>query len=71
VAEIHANHPDGDEAAINAFLERFYATPFARRKAMLEELKARNKAGTPALASDRGFSANSRGLGKPWGTVQE
>lgn len=49
LAEIRANHPTGDTAAAEAFISRFHATPFGARKAMLADLKARNRTGAPAL----------------------
>lgn len=48
LTEIHANHPKGDTASAEAFIARFHATPFGARKAMLSDLKARNRMGTPA-----------------------
>lgn len=48
LAEIRDHHPEGDTAAVEAYITRFNATPLADRKAMLDDLKARNKAGTPA-----------------------
>ena len=43
VAEIHANHPSGDLAEIKRFIQRFDATPFAARAALLADLKAQGK----------------------------
>ncbi|GAA0310423.1 inorganic phosphate transporter [Rhodovulum strictum] len=48
IAEIRAHHPQGDSAAAEQFIARFHATPFGARKAMLADLKARNRAGVPA-----------------------
>lgn len=48
LAEIRAHHPDGATAAVDAYIARFNATPLAERRAMLDDLKARNKAGAPA-----------------------
>ena len=39
VAEIRSHHPEGDEAAVQRFLERFYSTPLAERKQLLRDLK--------------------------------
>jgi PiT family inorganic phosphate transporter len=49
--QIRTLHADADPAALEAFLARFYATPFGQRKAMLADLKARNRANTPAALS--------------------
>jgi PiT family inorganic phosphate transporter len=51
LAEIRALHAGGAPTAAEAFIARFNATPFAERKAMLDDLKARNKACTPAALS--------------------
>jgi PiT family inorganic phosphate transporter len=53
LAEIRAHHGADDTAAVEAFIARFVATPLAGRKAMLDDLKARNKAGIPAALSRR------------------
>lgn len=49
LAEIRDNHPEGDTASAEAFINRFHATPFGQRKEQLRDLKARNKSGGPAL----------------------
>lgn len=43
VAEIRAQHPQDDLAAIDAFLARFEAAPVREKGRMLSELKARSK----------------------------
>jgi inorganic phosphate transporter, PiT family len=47
LTEIRASHPEEDTASAEAFIAQFHATPFAARKAMLSDLKARNRMGTP------------------------
>ncbi|QID16871.1 inorganic phosphate transporter [Nitrogeniibacter mangrovi] len=42
--EIKAHHPEGDQAAIDAFIERFNKAPVAEKGVMLQELKAQAKA---------------------------
>lgn len=43
VADMRAQHPAGDQAAIDAFLGRFERAGVPEKKAMLAELKARSK----------------------------
>lgn len=42
--EIKAHHPEGDQQAIDAFMERFNKAPVAEKGAMLNELKSQAKA---------------------------
>ncbi|MDO9622054.1 MAG: inorganic phosphate transporter, partial [Moraxellaceae bacterium] len=44
VLEIKAHHPEGDQAAIDAFLSRFATASIPEKDQMLKELKARSKA---------------------------
>lgn len=52
--DIHEAHPEGDTKAVDRFLERFHAAPFADRSAMLDQLKLETRAGDSDITkSDR------------------
>lgn len=55
IQEIRDHHPDGDHEAAEAFIAKFYETPFPQRKAMLDDLKNRSRASgyKPLAKADR------------------